>query len=118
MTGVPFGATADGHVVLGFAFGVDAAHSLTGIAAFQIETGLIAVALFVLGAFGKTANEWIAQEILRARAHRAVILIDKISYLVAHKYKKKINSTKSIIIILNLHFKTDKNNLNVEKNFI
>lgn len=73
MTGVPFGATADGHVVLGFAFGVDAAHSLTGIAAFQIETGLIAVALFVLGAFGKTANEWIAQEILRARAHRAVI---------------------------------------------
>ena len=74
MSGVAFGAAADGFVVLDAAVGVVSTSSWARIGALEIEAGEIAGAFLVLGALRVAARERIAQEVGRARADGAMVL--------------------------------------------
>lgn len=74
MSGVAFGARADGLVVFHSALGADAARALARVHALEVEAGLVARALLVLGALRVAAGERVAEEVGRARADGAVVL--------------------------------------------
>lgn len=73
MTGVSFGAAADGSVVLNATISPNAACSVARIGTFQIETGLVTPAFVMLGTLGVASSERIAQEIKRARTDSTVV---------------------------------------------
>ena len=75
MSSVTLGARANGLVALDTTLGTNATSSGTWVDALEIETSLVATAIFVLRALGEASGKWIAQEVGGARANGAVVLM-------------------------------------------
>lgn len=74
VSGVAFGARADGLVVLDSTIGSHSAGSGARIDALQVKASPGKATLLVLRTLGVTTAEWVSQEVGRARADRPMVL--------------------------------------------